>query len=77
MYVTIFDVDGDGRFPLDMLRYDSCFPRDDVVGLIGVDGGRRTVRMACYHKLKSKSYITPARWESFGWTVTKIECRKV
>lgn len=25
-YLTRFTVKGDGRFPFDMLRYDSCFP---------------------------------------------------
>ena len=56
-----FGVEGDGKFPIDMLRYDSCWPHSSI----DVDAfnrkGRRTITLASY------SAPTIARWESFGW----------
>ncbi len=56
-----------GSFPLDMLRYDHCWP-DIIKGSIV---GRATptdpivVIVTAYSHTKAKSPFTIARWESF------------
>lgn len=66
--MAIFTVSGYGKFPIDMLRFDECWP-------IGVDDaaliadtqidwvGKWTVA------LSSASAPTPTRWQSFMCTV--------
>jgi hypothetical protein len=67
--VRRFTVTGTGRFPLDMLRYDSCWPatQDDVRRLDHwqemTGGAPRSVLM------ESANEPTRDRWSSFGWTV--------
>jgi len=59
-----FIVRGKGIFPLDMLRYDKCYPlkslprrTDTVVDvLLRVDMDRA---------------LTPERWSSFGWEIVE------
>lgn len=71
MYRTRFQVRGRGRFPLDMLRYDNCFPASsDDVAKMDEEYSReeRTIELITLHKYRQE-HITPARWESFGWTV--------
>lgn len=72
MYLTNFTVEGAGRFPLDMLRYDSCFPlrQEDVSRIDDRNRERVTVKLAMYHAT-SKPNITDARWSSFGWSVVR------
>lgn len=65
-----FTVEGEGIFPFDMLRYDSCWPFTEQydssamrVTMYGeVPKLRRVVLVT-----KSENSPTPARWESFGW----------
>jgi hypothetical protein len=72
---TIFEVQGRGQFPLDMLRYDECYPvrSEDVNALVCRDDDRasralRTVRLGAH---KPMYRITQARWDSFGWKVLR------
>lgn len=61
-------------FPLDMLRYDTCWPKRQV------DGGAITALLAgqsdrgrserCRIELTGLVDPTFHRWESFGWTVS-------
>ncbi len=74
IYKTTFDVSGGGAFPLDMLRYDCCFPShsNDTTAIedslaVG-DGTLRKIRLIKYHGGKSHN-LTPGRWESFGWKI--------
>lgn len=81
MYCQVFEVEGCGSFPLDMLRYDCAFPRgsEDVDVILQGDGAitpqdfavRRTVKLARYTKL-STAQPTAARWISFGWKVVNV-----
>ncbi|CAB4130440.1 hypothetical protein UFOVP119_64 [uncultured Caudovirales phage] len=75
MYFTKFTVTGRGRFPVDMLRYDECFPRTgedaqamnyDSESLAGVREVR-SVTLCTYARHGSRP--TAARWASFGWSV--------
>lgn len=67
---TDFTVEGIGEFPIDMLRYDQCWPVDaQAVRNITFDSGRRTVKLA------TNLYYSPNanRWESFGWKVKTVD----
>lgn len=61
-----FTVEGRGYFPLDMLRYDACYPAtsEDATNLAAKD----------FRKVTLISTIiaepTAGRWQSFGWQVT-------
>lgn len=75
MYRTRFTVEGRGTFPLDMLRYDACFPRtpEAVVKMKGDSNApTRSVDLLKHHKTKDHPNITPQRWGSFGWGVLTI-----
>jgi hypothetical protein len=74
-----FTVEGNGRFPTDMLRYDRCWPasekdsnlisftNDLQVFDIGIETYRKN------RKITLKGLIGPtiARWASFGWAVVE------
>lgn len=70
MFRIQFTVKGSGEFPYDMLRYDACFPQTSTDINIMMDRavGQREVRMVTCRAHKTDT-LTPARWESFGWTV--------
>lgn len=68
-------IEGFGAFPIDMLRYDCCFPEREsedsyVIGQSHYPGldERWTVRV-----LSHKPQPTLRRWESFLCRVTKVE----
>jgi len=63
-----FKVTGRGEFPLDMLRYDECWPSTTLDAMsieTPANRGKRTVT------LESNRYMAPTegRWLSFGWRV--------
>ncbi len=73
--VINFVVTGKGPFPLDMLRYDRCWPmtQDDVLHTPwtrnhGMEEREINLNGICAHP-------TIERWKSFGWVVTQIEGR--
>ena len=64
----LYRVQGSGKLPLDMLRYDSAWPADqESVSRMSTPRGqgeeRRTIRLASHHR------PTVDRWRSFGWVV--------
>lgn len=64
-----FTVEGNGEFPFDMLRYDSCWPYcegRDVPSLVryGPKGLRRVVLQTT-----NPHAPTARRWQSFNWRV--------
>ena len=77
----VFTVRGRGAFPLDMLRYDSCWPAR------GIDVEKitpryetaeerdemswREVTLMTYGDRKNFSPVTAARWASFNWKVVE------
>ena len=72
MYTHRFAVMGFGAFPLDMLRYDQCFPEQSSDGLHQdfVDKQIRTVRLMAYRDSRTWE-PTKGRWSSFGWPVVR------
>lgn len=68
--VQRFTVTGTGRFPLDMLRYDSCWPatQTDVHNMS--DHGHAVMgRCPSTIALETHGEPTSDRWASFGWEV--------
>ena len=67
-----------GRFPFDMLRHDHAWPAssDDAINLAW-DGHAKGVNITIELVAQARRAITPARWASFGWTVTHIAGQEV
>lgn len=66
-------VEGVWEFPVDMLRYDQCFPETESDSAVIHDKDEkqpRRVRVVCYTDHKYPRW-TPARWESFGWRMVE------
>lgn len=65
-------------FPLDMLRYDSCFPNsseDAVLIEKSIKTHPReayTVTVARYGSRQRDHDFTPARWRSFGCAIESV-----
>jgi hypothetical protein len=69
--IVVFVVEGRGEFPIDMLRYDQCWPRREIdSGTIRRTNETRKVELMCINTTGRKP--TEARWKSFGWTVTTV-----
>lgn len=73
-----FTVRGMGDIPLDMLRYDGCFPStgDDVNNLVlgqHYSPDERRLWMTTMREVAFTTYSqgspTTGRWKSFGWQV--------
>lgn len=66
-----FVVEGRGSFPIDMLRYDSCWPTSEIdAGLVARSFERRQgVRRVETISITGMRAPTDGRWESFGWKV--------
>lgn len=65
-----FTVEGKGTFPIDMLRYDSCWPASEgrdvpEISLSAIQGRQHQHRVT----LIGLREPTVGRWESFGWRV--------
>jgi hypothetical protein len=75
-----FKATGSGEFPVDMLRYDGCYPRttEDACNLkLGEFDRkeRRTVELVMV--VDSKDRVpTERRWASFGWAVSDMRFTK-
>lgn len=73
--VKYFAVIGSGAFPMDMLRYDRCWPvnSDDAANLTDYSNNdgkplvRRAVALATI-----ADRVESARWSSFGWTASSL-----
>jgi hypothetical protein len=77
-YVTTFEVTGGVRFPVDMLRYDSCHPcsGEDAAymdraldrGILASERAAHPIKLA---HVGTNRYWTPTseRWKSFMWRV--------
>lgn len=72
-----FTVEGSGQFPVDMLRYDGCYPateREDVLAIAAHTYGEKRRVVLIVRPLKGDKFVnlTPARWASFGWRFVGI-----
>jgi hypothetical protein len=74
-YRTEFTVEGDGRFPHDMLRYDACFPRDEGAArdMTAADHDSKHWTVTLVHYSDTATWQpTHGRWASFGWHVVEM-----
>lgn len=78
MKTSTFVVEGVFPFPIDMLRYDQCFPvtgndAAEIEASINrerdAEGKRRKFSVKLTTVSHAGLYPTTARWESFGWKV--------
>lgn len=72
-----FTVRGGGVFPLDMLRYDGCYPAsgDDVARMSRREVSVRDVELGAITVLPWVP--TQGRWNSFGWAVIAHRAQNV
>lgn len=71
-----FTVTGRVGFPIDMLRYDACYPATEAdSGLIykTLEGGNTEAVSVDLHMDHRTRGPTDGRWESFLWKVTDIQ----
>lgn len=82
----VFTVDGPGDFPVDMLRYDACWPYDSQAAVnLGIRLDARLMKLRRDHgdplpsvRLVSEHRApTEGRWESFLWKVRDVEERRI
>lgn len=69
VHESFFAVRGRGNFPVDMLRYDCCFPARgaDAAAMEAAAHGEERSIVLC--RRASDSGVNVERWRSFGWTV--------
>lgn len=65
------------EFPMDMLRYDRCYPDSSLDGnLIHATFVHDSKdRLTTYIHLRGYQPPTKDRWDSFAWVVTEVEDR--
>jgi hypothetical protein len=74
---VIFTVEGKGTFPIDMLRYDACYPASEADSYATmwdvVNEGYALRRVTLKHRVSKDAnlhhYPTEDRWKSFMWKV--------
>jgi hypothetical protein len=77
LYRTDFEVEGTDVFPIDMLRYTSAWPKDEIDARTIEDSyderpWRRTVVLSKYHR-DPEPQIAADRWQSkFRWRVVRV-----
>lgn len=64
---AMVEVPAGEHFPLDMLRYDACFPANSVsVNGMGYRVDETTIVHVAKFTATKTAQWTPERWESFG-----------
>ena len=86
-YLVEFRVQGSFTFPVDMLRYDQCFPRttDDAITMIENERDLgdsfckpREIELVKYTDQRTEDLaVTKGRWLSFGWRVMNVRISKL
>lgn len=76
-YAVEFTVEGSGEFPVDMLRYDACYPATEALDVPAIAASyanesnlprKRRVVLRVKPLMGEKHVnLTPDRWASFGW----------
>jgi hypothetical protein len=80
-YKQIFTVTGELQFPIDMLRYDCCYPEtQEDVSKIHCSLERPsikaiTISLTRWVETKGRDLPTADRWRSFGWKVNEKDIR--
>lgn len=64
-----------GRFPIDMLRYNACYPRTEqdagkIAGTFYPRSPREAVEVELERLHDGREHrLTDERWRSFGWAI--------
>lgn len=76
-YFHRFKVRGTGEFPIDMMRYDRCYPRTETDAITAQTRASHSREVEMIAPVRER-YWTPTkgRWESFGWAVINSECHE-
>ena len=78
-YYQTFVVETSFQFPVDMLRYDGCFPaseRDSGVIILNLSDMRSPINVKIGRYVDGKhSKPTIERWKSFGCNISDIQIR--
>jgi len=68
----LFTVEGSGSFPIDMLRYDRCWPANEGSDSYAIETHPTAKRRRIVLETQNELAPTNGRWESFGWKVLGI-----
>jgi hypothetical protein len=71
--IYTFTVLGEGPFPVDMLRYDLCYPKSQSDSGEIERSYKRSLRDEHRVTLVSSKHPTEERWGSFGWLLESVE----
>ena len=80
-YYQTFTVRTTLQFPIDMLRYDGCFPHTETdsgkitQSLSRLTKGACVVQIGRYVSTKRMNSPSIGRWESFGCAVSEVVTR--
>lgn len=73
MKVCRFTAVGHGYFPVDMLRYDRCWPAtQDAIHNMPVETYRRHSLEPAEVEMCGINNPTAERWQSFGWQIKDV-----
>ncbi len=77
MYEHTADISFSFEFPLDMLRYDQCYPsRGEDSARITTKDSELPVRVTTIRNTRMPPW-TEGRWRSFGCAVRHVDTRKL
>ena len=68
-YEWFLVVEGSGSFPIDMLRYDSCFPLREQDSALLAEHHNEKRRVIVVRRGVNENAASVKRWESFLWRV--------
>jgi hypothetical protein len=77
VYQQRWEVEGSMSFPVDMLRYDSCFPFSETESykiIKCMEGNNRGPVRVIVHRYRSSGMSkepNAQRWQSFGWKIVE------
>jgi hypothetical protein len=77
MYKHTADISSGLEFPLDMLRYDQCYPdRGEDASRMATQDPEAPIRVATVRNTRIPPW-TDGRWRSFGCTVKHVDTWKL
>jgi hypothetical protein len=81
-HLVKFTARGNGIFPVDMLRYDRCFPADSEsannIAIVDLHLRQETRNVVLHKDVTSpKDLPTVARWNSFCWAILDVQVIKL
>ena len=74
-----FEVEGEGRFPMELLGLDFCMPSDPIQYLVAftLHAGKRRVKLTGFRALDLMLAPSLERWDEANWPVRANTLRTV